>query len=374
MMGSGYENRKWVPLWQVITICLVVAIVSGLVVGGVLSFGNRGGNALADNGNSDSKVVSYTPSGSGDAAAVGQKVSPSVVFISNIVNARTFMSSGAQEVTASTGSGVIYSQDGYIITNNHVVDGASKISVKLYDGTSYIAEVVGTDPRTDLAVIKIDATGLQPADFGDSDQLVMGELAVAIGNPAGENFANSLTQGVISGLNRTIETEDGVQLKLVQTDAAINPGNSGGALCNGKGQVIGINTIKISIAGYEGMGFAIPSNTVMDISKQLIENGKVTRPALGVSIYTNVTKQLAYYNDLAVDYGVMVLTLADGSSEKAGLKNYDIIIAVDDQKVETGGQLQDIIFSKKIGDTVKVTVQRDQEKLNFDVTLGELQK
>ena len=205
-MGSGYENRRTMPVWQVVILCLVVAIVASLVVG--FAVGMSGNNSAAgDIAENSSKDVTYYAA-EGDAVAVGEKVSPSVVFISNIINTRSFLSASEQEVVSSTGSGVIYSEDGYIITNNHVVEGANKISVKLYDGTTYTAEVVGTDSRTDLAVIKIDAQGLTPATFGDSDDLVVGEMAVAIGNPGGESFANSLTQGVISGLNRLVQTEE----------------------------------------------------------------------------------------------------------------------------------------------------------------------
>ena len=314
-----------------------------------------------------------------NAITVGQEVSPAVVFISNIQNVRTFMhsygwgSGQTTEAVASTGSGVIYSADGYIITNNHVVSGAEKISVTLYNGDSYIAEVVGTDERTDLAVIKIQPDeALTVAEFGDSDQLVVGEVAIAIGNPGGENFANSLTQGVISGLNRSVSTSDGTVLTVLQTDAAINPGNSGGALCNTAGQVIGINTIKISMTGYEGMGFAIPSNDVLNICGQLMTNGKVTRPALGVNILADVTPQIAYYNNLSVDYGVLVVPTSGSAAEQAGLESYDIVVAVDGVEISSYSELQSMIFAHKIGDTVVVSVVRGDEKLDLEVTLQEL--
>ena len=314
-----------------------------------------------------------------NAITVGQEVSPAVVFISNIQNVRTFMhpygwgSGQTTEAVASTGSGVIYSADGYIITNNHVVSGAEKISVTLYNGDSYIAEVVGTDERTDLAVIKIQPDeALTVAKFGDSDQLVVGEVAIAIGNPGGENFANSLTQGVISGLNRSVSTSDGTVLTVLQTDAAINPGNSGGALCNAAGQVIGINTIKISMTGYEGMGFAIPSNDVLNICGQLMTNGKVTRPALGVNILADVTPQIAYYNNLSVDYGVLVVPTDGSAAEQAGLQAYDIVVAVDGVEISSYSELQSMIFAHKIGDAVVVSVVRGDEKLDLEVTLQEL--
>lgn len=320
--------------------------------------------------------------GAGDyddaAVTVGRTVSPSVVFISNIQNVRTFMryglSSATTEAVASTGSGVIYSPEGYIITNNHVVAGAEKLSVTLYNGDSYLAEVIGRDERTDLAVIKIEPEGeITAATFGDSDKLVVGETAIAIGNPGGENFTNSLTRGVISGLDRSISTSDGTVLKVVQTDAAINPGNSGGALCNARGEVIGINTIKINMSGYEGMGFAIPSNEVLEICQELMKSGHVLRPALGVGIVCDVTPQVAYYNELAVDFGVVVVPVEGSQAEAAGLEDYDVIIGLDGQEITCYSELQSAIFNHEIGDKVKVQVMRGQEKLDFEVTLQELE-
>lgn len=311
--------------------------------------------------------------GIGITVTVGEVVSPSVVFISNIQNmSYGYFASTDEEIVASTGSGVIYGTDGYIITNYHVVEGASKISVTLYDGTSLLADVVATDSQTDLAVIKIDTDiQLQSATFGDSDEVRMGELAVAIGNPAGEAFANSMTSGIISGLNRTIETSQGIMLELIQTDAAINPGNSGGALANGRGEVIGINTVKISMDGYEGMGFAIPSNNVIEICDQLIEYGKVIRPALGVQIIAEITPQLAYYNNLTVEEGIIVYPIEDSAAEVAGIEGHDIITHVDGVAVSTTTEIQTEVFSHNIGDEVTVTVVRGDETLEIPVVLGE---
>lgn len=365
----------------VLLACFCCALISALTTWTVCSVyfsdSELASAATADNQPQNTAVAAVA---SGDSAInVGKEVSPAVVFISNIQNVRSFMSyygldnSQPKEAVASTGSGVIYSADGYIITNNHVVAGAEKISVTLYNGDSYIAEVVGCDERTDLAVIKIDPDEkLTVARFGDSDKLVVGETAIAIGNPGGQNFANSLTQGIISGLNRSVTTSDGTVLKVLQTDAAINPGNSGGALCNAKGEVIGINTIKISMTGYEGMGFAIPSNDVLTICKQLMADGKIARPALGVGILSDVTPQIAYYNNLSVDYGVLIAPAAGGAAEKAGMKTYDIIVGLDDKEISTYSELQTTIFEHEIGDTVKVTVVRGDDKLDFQVKLGEL--
>ena len=267
--GGGFKTVLLACLLcMIISAAVSVAVFSSLMNNNSLSAQNEPDNAEQQLENQEAMGlnINNTPvlNGVRDEAtiSVGKNVSPAVVFISNIQNMRSFgyygwgrsFGSQEQEVVASTGSGVIYSAEGYIITNNHVVEGAERLSVTLFDGTSYLAEVIGRDERTDLAVIKIEPESeLTVATFGDSDKLVVGETAIAIGNPGGENFTNSLTQGVISGLDRSISTSDGTVLKVVQTDAAINPGNSGGALCNARGEVIGINTIKISMTGYEGM-------------------------------------------------------------------------------------------------------------------------
>ena len=387
------QKRRGVGFLMFVMACLICAVVSAGVSWAVCSQQLAQAGPTVSNVPDDQPVNAETPilnlnstaltKGRSDEAtiAVGQNVSPAVVFISNIQNVRAFSfnnwysSRGVQttEMVVSTGSGVIYSDDGYIITNNHVVSGAERLSVTLYNGNSYLAEVVGRDERSDLAVIKIEPNEeLTVASFGDSDKLVVGETAIAIGNPGGENFTNSLTQGVISGLDRSVSTSDGTVLKVVQTDAAINPGNSGGALCNAKGEVIGINTIKIGMTGYEGMGFAIPSTDVLEICQQLIKAGKVVRPALGVGIICNVTPQLAYYNELSVDYGVMIEPSQGSNAEQAGLQVYDIIVALDEKRIETFSELQTAIFEHQIGDTVKVSVVRGEEKLDVEVTLQEL--
>ena len=388
-MSTEYGEKRTVSWFKCIVMCLIVAIVTGIVVG--LFVTQKYESELASNGGgANNQIVSNMNfEDDGMSSDVSTAVSPSVVFISNIVNSDNMYNNFGsyfgynfgydygngtdEDIVNGTGSGVIYSTDGYIVTNNHVVDGADKVTVQLYDGSEYVAEVVGTDAQTDLAVIKIDAPNLVAANFANSDEIVVGEVAIAIGNPGGADFVNSVTKGIISGLNRNVEVAQGQFMTLIQTDAAINPGNSGGALCNGKGEVIGINTVKISQTGFEGMGFAIPSNNVKEICDQLIDGGKVSRPALQVGIYGDITPQVAEYYDLKVDYGVLIQPAQGGAADKAGMEDQDIIIAIDGNKVETTSELQKYLYEKAIGDTVEVTVDRNGKEMKFNVTLGELE-
>ena len=292
----------------------------------------------------------------GIVVQVARQVSPSVVGISNLQNNGDVFGQSSSE---STGSGVIIDPRGYIVTNNHVVQGADKLIVTLADGNEREATIVGQDPRTDLAVIKIDVKNkVSPAVFGDSEKLEVGQQVVAIGNPLGLRFARSVTSGVVSGLNRLITTEEGFMFRLIQTDAAINPGNSGGALVNMNGEVVGINTVKIAVPGFEGMGFSIPSRQVQMIAKDLMEHGKVLRPVLGIRILGEIKPNEASYFNLPVRHGVIVSPHSDGSAGKAGIKEYDIITAVNGKKVETALDLQEIIMNCKVGDTVKLSILR----------------
>ena len=219
-----------------------------------------------------------------------KKVGPTVVGITNKALVRDYFNR-TQLVEKGVGSGVIYSKDGLIATNNHVVEGAKELVVSLPDGRTYPGRVLGTDPTTDLAVVKIDAKeDLPVAEFGDSDSLMVGEPAIAIGNPLGLEFRGSVTTGVISALNRSVDVGER-NFKLIQTDAAINPGNSGGALVNADGQVIGINSAKVAVSGVEGIGFAIPINEAKPILEALAKNGRVARPFLGASLIDEETAQ-----------------------------------------------------------------------------------
>ena len=283
-----------------------------------------------------------------------------------------------QSTGTATGSGVIISEDGYILTNNHVVNTSSnssfyqvseanKITVKLYnDETEYEAKIVGKDEATDLAVIKIDKNNLPAATLGNSDSLKVGEFSMAIGNPLG--MESTVTAGIISATSRTI-TSDGRNYTVVQTDAAINSGNSGGALVNSKGEVIGINTLKLSGSGVEGIGFAIPINSTKPIYEQLISDGKVKRPYIGIS-GRDVDAATAQKYELVE--GVYIVSVEQfTSAEKAGLKPYDIITEIDGKQIKTMEELNEIKNTHNIGDSITLKVYRDKEYKEITLTLGE---
>lgn len=297
----------------------------------------------------------------------------SIVGISN----RRIAGRTGTEAEAGSGSGFIFDADGLIMTNHHVIEGADRIVVLLHDRREYEAEIIGTDNRTDLAVLKIQADHLTALPLGDSNILAQGELVFAFGNPLGFDLAGSVTMGVISGTERTIQIE-GRRLTLLQTDAAINPGNSGGPLVNVLGQVIGINTLKEFYAGnvngipisVEGVGFAIPIDEAKPIIRELLDQGFVTRPGLGVGV-TEITPQLAEANDFPV--GVIIGTLVpQGAAYKAGILEGDIIIAFNESQITTYGSLLDAINQHQIGDTVTVTIWREGTEHILTVILEQL--
>ena len=279
-----------------------------------------------------------------------------------------------QTSSSSEGSGIVYSNDGYIITNYHVVESAiknsanSSIYVTFSDSDEELESTfVGGDEVTDLAVIKVEKEGLIPAKFGDSDSLKVGELAVAIGNPLGQELAGSVTVGYISALNRTLTT-DGRTYKLVQTDAAINPGNSGGALVNSSGEVIGINTVKIGATEVEGIGFAIPYNIAKPIIEELIKTGRIERPYVGIST-VDINEATARVYKLV--QGVYIAKIVSGSpAEIYGLKVGDVIIKVDGKDIKTMSELNNIKNTKNIGDKITLTINRDRKELDIEVTLA----
>lgn len=300
-----------------------------------------------------------------------KKVGPTVVGITNKALVRDYFNR-TQLVEKGSGSGVIYSKDGLIVTNNHVVAGAQEIVVSLSNGKTYTGKVLGTDPTTDLAVVKIQADEDLPiAEFGDSDTLMVGEPAIAIGNPLGMEFRGTVTAGVISALNRTIDLGE-QRFRLIQTDAAINPGNSGGALANADGQVIGINSAKIVVSGVEGIGFAIPINEAKPIIKQLAEQGRVVRPYLGVSL---IDKTLAERFGFNIDLrgGLFVAKLfQNGPAYQGGIRPNDIITKFNGTKVDSVAALRDALNKCQVGQTVPVTILRGDTEVDKNVTLTEM--
>jgi serine protease Do len=305
------------------------------------------------------------------------KTGDAVVGVNNIQSSNFWSDNGkSSEEAAGTGSGVIYKKEGnnaYVVTNHHVVEGATKLEVSLSDGTKIPAKLLGSDVWTDLAVLEIDGSKIKKvAEFGNSDALKMGEPVIAIGNPLGPTFSGSVTQGIISGINRTIPVDidqDGVidwQSEVLQTDAAINPGNSGGALINVAGQVIGINSMKIAQQAVEGIGLSIPINSAKPIINDLEKYGSVKRPYMGVDL-KSVTEIPAYYQEEAlklprdVNYGVALRQVVPNSpAALAGLKELDVIVEMDGQRINNVIDLRKLLYQKKkIGDQLKVKFYRE---------------
>ena len=295
----------------------------------------------------------------------------------------------SDELTVSSeGSGVIYKKEGdyaYLVTNTHVIAGAQQIDIQLSSGEKVEGELVGSDTYSDIAVIKIDASKVTTvAEFADSDTIKVGEIAIAIGSPLGTVYANSVTQGIISSLSRTVTTqsEDGqiISTNAIQTDTAINPGNSGGPLINIQGQVIGITSSKITFVdassnvSVEGMGFAIPSNDAIAIINQLEESGKVIRPALGVQMIdlarlSSSQLQTAGLEDSDLTSGVLIISTQAGLPADGKLERYDVITAIDGETIETTSDLQSALYKYSIGDSIKVTYYRDGQEKTVTIEL-----
>ena len=353
-------------------------IMTAMLALSAISFSGCSAGTASDNsaGAVSSKAVQQTSSDiklsdarNTPVVRAAKMVGPAVVGITNKAVAHDWFNNPVE--TQGVGSGVIFREDGYIVTNNHVVSGAKELIVSMPDGRSLKGKLIGADALTDLAVVKVEAKDLPTAKFGDSDKIVVGEPAIAIGNPMGLEFQGSVTSGVISALNRTLDISDKL-VKLIQTDAAINPGNSGGALVNADGEVIGINSAKVAANGVEGMGFAIPINTVQNIIDEIMNKGYVARPYLGVSVFDPQTAG-RYGYQLNIDKGVYVFQLTlNGPCGKAGLQRGDIILKVNDEEVNSVADLRAKVASYKVGDTVKVTYDRNGASRNADVVLEEM--
>lgn len=380
---SKNSNRKQIATTVVAS--FVSAVVGGACALGVyvglnkepakaLETSKTNTGSIVETSNPNLSQVSLT-NYSDTAIYAAQKALPSMVSISVEYDVNYM---GMKKPVAGSGSGVILSEDGYILTNNHVISSADSssfyqvsdaksIKVKIYgDDTEYSAEIIGTDSQTDLAVLKIDKTGLTPAELGDSSSVQIGEFVLAIGNPY--NLDYSVTAGIISALNREMTVEN-TTYNVIQADCAINSGNSGGALVNSKGEVIGITTLKLAGDGIEGVSFAIPVNETVPIHKELIEKGKISRPFVGIS-GIDLDEATAIRNGLTK--GIYVDSVVSGSgAEDAGIMAGDVIVSFDGKDVSTMDELNAIKNTKNIGDKIEIKLYRKSELKTFTITLKE---
>lgn len=355
---------------RILSIALFVAI--GFAVGNIYSTVNKEevkANApITTNSTSSTTTLSV--------ADISDLTANSVVEITTSVEGKSYFY--GNYTATGNGSGVIISKDGYIVTNNHVINGASKVEVTLKDGNSYEATVIGSDSRTDVAILKINADNLKAANLGDSSKLRVGELAVVIGNPLGK-LGGTVTDGIISALEREI-TLDGTTMNLIQTNAAVNPGNSGGGLFNDKGELVGIVVAKSSGLDVEGLGFAIPINDVKNVINDIIDLGYVSnRPFLGVAFASNTSNYESGYGFIfgygmqsQMRYGAKVSQVVEGSgAERAGIKVGDHIISIDDEAVSSGTDVTQIVGKHKVGDKIKIGIIRDNKTMTLTAELGE---
>ncbi|MBQ1396364.1 MAG: trypsin-like peptidase domain-containing protein [Eubacterium sp.] len=379
--APGYITRRAFILGL---ICCMLA-TSGLTLGGLALTGNLGGDRggsepvsqetaanedTTSTGEENSATNYSLVDATGAAKTIGEIVSMNENAVVEIQTEAKVTDSWLQSyVTTGAGSGVIVQEDGYILTCNHVIKDATSITVILKDGTSYPATLIGGDELTDVAVVKIDATGLTAATYGNSDELAVGDLAVAIGNPLGE-LGGTATSGIISALNRQLNV-DGKIMNLLQTDTSINPGNSGGGLFNDEGNLIGLVVAKSSGSDVEGLGFAIPINQAAEVAKELIENGKVTgRAAFGIGIIDLTDPARAAQYGLRTT-GIYIGEVNSPEAKKAGFEKGDLLYYIDDQEITSEAVLRSILASHKAGDVVKVTVLRDNAKVELTATLIE---
>lgn len=397
-------RRSFKPLFT----SLLSGVIGGALVLGVTTFtdqqeqpslssNNKAVETSIENKEIDPGAEVSTQNLSSDSNSIADIVdslSPAIVGITNMKsqtngnifgnNAPNGSEGQGESVESGTGSGVIFKKEGdagYVITNNHVIEGAKSVEVTLFNGDKVPAEVVGTDALTDIAVLKIDSKHVTVvADLGDSSALRTGEDVIAIGNPLGEEFSRTVTQGIISGVDRTIDvttSEGNWSLNVLQTDAAINPGNSGGPLINMSGEVIGINSLKISESGVEGLGFAIPINEVIPTTQELMESGKVQRPFIGVGLI-EMSEVPAYYLQenmklpKDVKNGVIVGNVSQGSpADEAGLKQQDIIVSMDETAIASSSELRKYLYTEtEIGEEVKLTIYRTGEKMTVTLKLS----
>ena len=392
MKNLNKFSKKFGQLLLVILISFFSGLLGGLIV---FQFNQKHVNGTQ---NTITTTQTYSKNENATTQAV-DKVKDAVVSIitysgnsQNRFNGTedTDTDSNTEQVN-SEGSGVIYKKEGesaYLVTNTHVINGAKKVDIRLADGTKVPGEIVGSDTYSDIAVVKISSEKVSTvAEFGDSNQLSVGETAIAIGSPLGSEYANTVTQGIVSSLNRhvSLKSEDGqaISTNAIQTDTAINPGNSGGPLINIQGQVIGITSSKIASNGgtsVEGLGFAIPTNDVKNIINQLEKEGKVTRPALGIHMVNLTNLSTADIKKLKlpdkVTSGVAVRSVQKNMPANGHLQQYDVITKVDDTKISSTTELQNVLYSHSIGDEITVTYYRngkeEKTKIKLDKSTSDL--
>lgn len=370
MKSYEKKNPRSSSLPLVLIVALVGAVVGGLLVG--FWFQNSLGLSTQDHSSYENSALSQSPvlvSEKNPIVPVVDEVSPAVVGITNKALAYDWFNR-PRIVEAGSGSGVLFQEDGYIATNHHVIEGAREIVVTMTDGNRYPGRIVGLDPVSDLAVVKIEGeTPFPVIEFGDSENVKVGETAIAIGNPLG--FDQTVTVGVISAINRSLRVDERT-LVFLQTDAAINAGNSGGPLVNVRGEVIGINTAKIPGVGIEGLGFAIPSSTAVPVLEELVESGRIARPWIGVVL---ADRDLIREYDLAeinLDQGILVMEVVPGSpADRAGFRTGDIILELGGISVDSVDELQDALREKRPGQIVLAVFERNGAEQEVSITLGE---
>jgi 2-alkenal reductase len=337
---------------------------------------------VEDTNANDDPIMVYDLDGDGQVdqaelfslADLVEQVNPAVVTVLNLQEFGGFYNQQGDPETAGSGTGFFISEDGYLVTNNHVVEGSDELSVIFSDGTEVPATMVGTDPLTDLAVLKIDGEVPGVVELGDSSELRPGDRIIAIGSPLGA-YTNTVTEGIVSGIGRRVAGTNATVDNLIQHDAAINPGNSGGPLFTLNGEVVGVNTLVVRQSGSgisaEGLGFAIPSDTVEQVSQAIIEDGMVERPYLGIT-FQQISPTVAATLEIDVDNGALVVEIQPGPAADAGLQVDDVITHINGEEINEDNTLTDLLFEYDPGDTVELTVHRQatDETLTLDVTLG----
>ena len=359
------SKKKSISL--IVIVAIICSVLSSLLTVVVVNkTGILNGTTSTSQGTS-SKIVVSSDKSTNVYQAVSEKAKPSVVGITTTTLSSDNMFSMPTESTG-VGTGIIVDSNGYILTNSHVIsDGQAKtVNVLFSDGSTIDGEVYWYDSQLDLAIVKVNKTGLTAAELGDSDKVQIGDISVAIGNPYGLDLAGTVTQGIISGLDRTIQTEKETMTGLMQTDASINPGNSGGPLLNEKGQVIGINSAKVSSA--EGIGFSIPINTAKPIIEQVIKSGNFEKVTLGIKGIDVTTFESSTGTDLAADEGVYIVeVVSDTPAQKSGIQAGDVIVKVGNDETPTMTDLNKVLYKYKSGQSTKVTVNRSGKEVTVDI-------